>query len=174
MLLTLLGWGTRDATQANQLVNSLKGMIVDAQHELDEYEMVLEAKGSQYRPVESPMPQLRAVHSNRLVFLDLALFLLEQVEKGLNTVRARKLRGERWLVASDVDEEVIIVIKYLATWLVISQAEGDVLGFVKLHCNLRGSLLWEIKVVGALLLKAPHDSSDPVYTGVQLDVFLRR
>mmetsp|Transcript_1362 Transcript_1362/g.2493 ORF Transcript_1362/g.2493 Transcript_1362/m.2493 type:complete len:470 (-) Transcript_1362:635-2044(-) len=87
-------------SQANQLVNSLKGMIVDAQHELDEYEMVLEAKGSQYRPVESPMPQLRAVHSNRLVFLDLALFLLEQVEKGLNTVNSlsQQYQSEQMLV----------------------------------------------------------------------------
>ena len=72
--------------QAAGLVRHLKALIVEAQQELDQYELAMEAKATSLLPDEAPMPALRAVHCNRLVFLDLALFLLEQVEKGMATV----------------------------------------------------------------------------------------
>jgi hypothetical protein len=51
-----------------------------------QYELVIEYKATTQRPTEGTLPGLRAEHSNRLVFLDLAHFLLEQVEKGFETV----------------------------------------------------------------------------------------
>mmetsp|Transcript_38483 Transcript_38483/g.53426 ORF Transcript_38483/g.53426 Transcript_38483/m.53426 type:complete len:624 (+) Transcript_38483:25-1896(+) len=72
--------------QAYNLLQTLKTLIVDAQQELAQYEVVVEAKASHLRPSEAPLPKLRAELSNRLVFLDLAHFLLEQVEKGIASV----------------------------------------------------------------------------------------
>mmetsp|Transcript_41250 Transcript_41250/g.69035 ORF Transcript_41250/g.69035 Transcript_41250/m.69035 type:complete len:628 (+) Transcript_41250:212-2095(+) len=72
--------------QARRLEKSLRNMVASAQMELDQYELVIEYKATTLRPTEGTLPGLRAEHSNRLVFLDLAHFLLEQVEKGFETI----------------------------------------------------------------------------------------
>ena len=66
------GLGVEDAVgpfeaQAANLVRSLKALIVEAQQELDQYELAMEAKATTLLPHQEPMPALRAVHSNRLV-----------------------------------------------------------------------------------------------------------
>ncbi|KAK3265369.1 hypothetical protein CYMTET_25941 [Cymbomonas tetramitiformis] len=73
-------------SQANRLGLELQTMAQEVQADLDKYETVISYKSTLLRPSEDLLLRLRDEHNNRLAYLDLAHFLLEQVEKGISTV----------------------------------------------------------------------------------------
>mmetsp|Transcript_14406 Transcript_14406/g.17463 ORF Transcript_14406/g.17463 Transcript_14406/m.17463 type:complete len:568 (-) Transcript_14406:619-2322(-) len=72
--------------QAEELSGQMKGLLIDTQRELEKYELVTTHLASLHRPSDPMMLRIRDEHNNRVAMLDLAQFLLEQVEKGLATV----------------------------------------------------------------------------------------